>query len=103
MHTQLDEKLTDLASFLKPKLNIIDGTVGCEGNEYSGTPVPMDVIIGGNDIVAVDVVGSLVMCVDPHEVGYLSLAAKRGIGIMDLNNVKIVGETIEHVRKRFKR
>ena len=56
MHNRLDEKLVDLTSFLRPKLSIIDGTVGCERNELSGNPVPMDVIIGGRDIVAVDVV-----------------------------------------------
>lgn len=78
MHDRLDEKLVDLASFLKPKLTVIDGTVGCERNELSGGPVRMDLIIGGADIVAVDTVGSLVMGVDPGEVGYIKLASERG-------------------------
>jgi uncharacterized protein (DUF362 family) len=102
MHTNLDEKLVDLASLIKPTLNIIDGTVGCERSEYSGDPVPMDVIIGGRDIVAVDVVGSLVMGVNPHKVGYLPLAAKRGIGTMNLEDIEVIGEKIEHVKKRFR-
>lgn len=103
MHNRIDEKLVDLASLLKPKLNIIDGTVGCEKNEYSGNPVPMDVIIGGRDIVSVDVVGSLTMGIDPTEVEYIKLAAKRGIGTMDLREIEIIGEKIANVRKRFAR
>lgn len=103
MHDRLDEKLVDLASFLKPKLTIIDGTVGCEGNELSGEPVKMDLIIGGMDIVAVDTIGSLVMGVDPTEVGYIKLASERGLGTMDLREIEVVGEKIEEVKRNFRR
>ncbi len=103
IHKRLDEKLADLASFLRPRLTIVDGSVGCEKDELSGNPVTMDVVIGGQDIVAVDVVGSLVMGVDPREVGYIGLAAKKGIGIMNLREIQVIGDEIEAVRKHFER
>ena len=54
-------------------------------------------------MVAVDMVCSLVMGVDPVEVGYITLAEKRGIGTMDLKDIEVVGERIENVKRRFQR
>jgi uncharacterized protein (DUF362 family) len=44
MHVDIENKLVDLASFIRPKINIIDGTVGAEMDETLGKPVPMDLI-----------------------------------------------------------
>jgi len=102
IHNRLHEKIADLASILKPKLSIIDGTVGCEGHELAERPVKMDLVIAGLDPVAVDTVGALVMGFNPDEAEHLSLAAKKGLGICDIKRIKVIGEPIEKVRKEFK-
>ncbi len=104
MHSQINEKIVDLASLFKDKVrfNVVDGLVGTEVNETSGDPVKMDLIIAGKDMVAVDTVGSAVMGIDPSEVKYLRLAAEAGLGVSDLNEIDILGEDIEDVRQEFK-
>jgi len=103
MHTKIDEKLVDLASLIKPKLNIIDGLVGSEMDETYGRPVPMDIVIAGKDMVAVDAVGSAVMGVDPNTVRHISLAIERGLGIGNLKEIQVLGESIKSVKKQFSR
>jgi uncharacterized protein (DUF362 family) len=65
MHRDLDERLRDLATVLRAKLTVIDGLIGSERHETSGSPVQSDVIIAGADPVATDAVGALAMGIDP--------------------------------------
>ena len=104
MHDQINEKIVDLATLFKEKvkLNIIDGLVGSEEDEVHGSPVQMDLIIAGADMVAVDAVAAAVMGIDPRRVGYLRIAEKRGLGTADLNKIEVLGEKIEDVKKKFK-
>jgi uncharacterized protein (DUF362 family) len=101
MHHRLDEKIVDLASLFKPRLNVIDGIVGAEMDEVVGRPVSMNVVLAGVDMVATDVVGSSVMGVDPYKVRHVQMAAERGLGIGDLDGIRVLGDTIESVRKSF--
>jgi len=103
MHRQNDEKLVDLASFLRPRLNVIDGIVGSEMDEVHGRPVPMNIIIAGSDMVATDAVGSAVMGVDPGTVRHIKMAEERGLGVADLGEIVVLGERIEDLRKNFSR
>ena len=103
MHIDIDEKLIDLASFVKPKLNVIDGFVESEMDEVRGKPVTMNIVIAGTDMVAVDAVGFAVMGVDPRDVRHLKLAERRGLGIANLNDIKVLGEPIETITREFKR
>lgn len=103
MHRQIDDKLVDLASLVKPKLNVIDGIVGSEMDEVHGKPIPMNILIAGIDMVATDTVGCAVMGVDPEMVRHLKLAEERGLGIANLDEIIVLGEPIEAVRKKFRR
>ena len=103
MHSSLHEKIADLAALINPKLSVIDGIIGAEGNEVSGDPVPMGVIIAGTDYVAVDTVGSAVMGYSPKECKYLQYGAKKGLGTCDLSEIDIVGASIEDVKRKFHR
>jgi uncharacterized protein (DUF362 family) len=104
VHGRINEKIVDLASFFKDKvkLNIIDGLVGAEVDEISGTPVKMNLIIAGSDMVAVDTVATAVMDVDAHQVKYLQLAAQQGLGISNLKEIQILGEEIDRVKQTFR-
>ncbi|MHA2298526.1 MAG: DUF362 domain-containing protein [Candidatus Hodarchaeales archaeon] len=102
MHTELNKRIADLCSVLKPDLAVIDGIIGGEVDEVSGNPVEMNTIIISTDPVAADAVGSAVMSVDPGRLDYLKYASQKGLGKGDLLDVNVIGQRIEDVRKRFK-
>jgi uncharacterized protein (DUF362 family) len=103
MHTHLSSNIADLASIITPKIAVIDGIIAGEGHESSGNPVKMNLIIAGTDPVAVDSVGAAVMMMPPDDVKHLRLAEKKGLGISNLNQIEILGEPIEKVRRKFRR
>ena len=104
MHSRINEKIADLASLFKDKvkINVIDGLVGVEVDETSGNPVKMNLIIAGRDTVAVDVVGTAVMGIDPKRVKYLSLAEERGLGVSNIKEIEVLGVSIEDVKRKFR-
>jgi len=100
----LHQAIVDLNRLVKPGLVIIDGTVGMEGlGPTIGTPVRMDLIIAGTDVVAVEAVGAAVMGYSPPEVKHLMLAGQQGLGVNQIERIEIRGERIEDVARRFKR
>jgi len=101
VHSRLGEKIADLASILRPSLSVIDGIIAGEGHETSGDPVEMNLVLAGTDPVAVDAVGAAVMGLNPRGIRHLRLAEEKGLGTCDLNQIKIVGEPIERVQRKF--
>jgi uncharacterized protein (DUF362 family) len=102
MHFHLNEKIADLVSVVKPKLVVIDGLIGGEGHETAGKPVPMNLVIAGLDPVAVDTVGAAIMGINVDNIKHIRLAAQKGLGTCDLEQIRIVGEPIEKVKRNFK-
>ncbi len=104
MHGQLNKKIADLASLFKDKvrINVVDGLIGSEVDEVHGSPVEMNLVIAGRDMVAVDTVATAVMGIDPRRVEYLELAEQRGLGVSSLEDIEVVGERIEGVRRIFR-
>ena len=100
---RLSKNIADLASVVKPSVTVIDGIIAGEGHETRGKPVKMDLVIAGTDPVAVDAVGAAVMGVSPETVKHLRHADEKGLGTCDLNQIEVVGEPIENVRKKFRR
>jgi len=103
MHANIDEKLVDLSTLIKPKINLISGILGTEMDETKGNPVRMDLVIAGRDIVATDTVGSVVMDIEPGEVKYIRLAEEQGLGNGTLEKIEILGDPIETVKRSFDR
>jgi uncharacterized protein (DUF362 family) len=101
MHYRLDEKIVDLASLFKPRLNVVDGIFGAEMDEVVGSPVKSNLVLAGIDMVATDVVGCAVMGLDPGSIRHVQMAAERGLGIGDLERISVLGEPIESVRKEY--
>jgi uncharacterized protein (DUF362 family) len=98
----ISKVVVDINSVIKPALTVIDGFVGMEGKgPTDGTPIKMDVIIAGKDVVATDATGARVMGIDPMEISHIRTAAQKGIGNID--NIEIVGSSIDEVKKAFKR
>jgi uncharacterized protein (DUF362 family) len=93
--------VVDITSIIKPALTVIDGFVAMEGRGPSnGTPVQMNLIIAGKDVVATDATGSRVMGFDPHKIKHIMKASERGLGNID--NINIIGEKLESVTRQFK-
>jgi len=102
MHINIHKKLADLASIVRPCINIVDGIIGSEGNEISGDPVKMNIIIAGLDIVATDTISCIVMGIDPKKPEYLQLMSKKGLGTCDLNKIKVLGENLIDIIRNFR-
>jgi uncharacterized protein (DUF362 family) len=103
MHGNLHKKIPDLVSILRSKMKfqIIDGIIGSNGFELGGKPVIMDLIIAGEDPVAVDRVGSEIMGRGPDKVKYLTYAEQKGLGTADLEKIEIIGKSIKDVYRKF--
>jgi len=103
MGTSLSENIADLASVLRPSIAVIDGIIAGEGHETSENPVEMNLVIAGTDPVAVDAVGAALMGIPPTDVKHLLLAEKKGLGTCHLEEITVLGEPIEKVKRKFHR
>lgn len=98
------EGTCDLVSLFKPAMAVVDGIIAQEGlGPIYGLPVAMGLVLAGRDLVAVDAVASQVMGFDPREVKLLTTAARRGLGILDADRIKVQGERVQDVRRHFLR
>jgi uncharacterized protein (DUF362 family) len=98
----ISKVVVDINTVLKPALTVIDGFVGMEGKgPTDGTPVKMDLIIAGKDVVATDATAARVMGFDPMEISHIRTAAQKGLGNID--NIEIVGSKLDDVKQVFKR
>jgi len=102
MHHDMHQRLCDLATVLRPKLCVIDGLIGSERHETAGAPVKTDVIIAGRDIVATDVVASMVMGIDPAKVDHVRLCADKGLGEGRREQIEVVGAPLEKVCRKYR-
>jgi len=95
--------LADIYSVSKPRLTVVDGYLCQEGDGPSkGDVVKMDLILAGFDGVALDSVVSHIIGLNPKEIVHIVKAKERRLGIMDLENIEIIGEPIESVKREFK-
>jgi uncharacterized protein (DUF362 family) len=98
----ISKVIVDINTVLKPALTVIDGFVAMEGKgPTDGTPVKMDLIIAGKDVVATDATAARVMGFDPHEISHIRTAHQKCIG--EIDNIDVVGSKIEDVRRVFER
>ena len=98
----ISKVIVDINTVLKPALTVIDGFVGMEGaGPINGTPVQMNVIIAGTDVVATDATACRVMGFDPHEIKHILRANEKGFGSID--HVEIIGGKLETATRPFER
>ena len=92
----------DICLTLPPHLTVIDGFVAMEGRgPVHGTPIRMDTIIAGTDVVATDATACHVMGFAPEEVNHIAWGHQSGIG--DMENVEVVGDGVDAVHRVFAR
>ncbi|TFF96276.1 MAG: DUF362 domain-containing protein [Promethearchaeota archaeon] len=96
----LHSKLVDVYEYIQPDLTIIDGTEGTIHGHYPPTAfedelvIPFNILIGGKDTVAVDAVGARIFGLTMDDVPHLKIAHERGLGIADLNRIKVIGKDL---------
>ena len=98
----ISKVIVDINSVIRPVLTVIDGFVAMEGmGPVSGSPVQMNLVIAGRDVVATDATASRIMGFDPQEVAHIRMAYDRGLGETD--DIEILGESVSGVMRKFKR
>jgi uncharacterized protein (DUF362 family) len=104
----LPQKLVDLLHVVYPQLTIIDGLWAQQGqgptSPYEEDMIKdMNLLVAGSDIVAVDAVGSAIMGYQPFEVETTWLAHTQGLGVGELDKIRLCGCGIKTVRRSFRR
>jgi uncharacterized protein (DUF362 family) len=98
----LEKAIVDLNNTIKPCLNMIDGISCMERmGPRGGDMVNLNLIVAGESAAEVDYVGCRIMGYDVSEVKHLQYYVE--MNGVDLNTVRVVGETIEEVRYPFKK
>jgi uncharacterized protein (DUF362 family) len=96
----ISKVIVDINTVLKPALTVIDGFVAMEGRgPTDGTPVKMDLIIAGNDVVATDATATRVMGFEPWEISHIRKAHDKGLGNID--DIEILGAKLDDVKRAF--
>ncbi len=99
LHPYLPEVLWRLYSMFKPALTIMDARVGIEGNgPTKGIPVPIGLMLTGNDSLAVDIVAAEIMKINWKNT-YLNYSAQKG-GLSE-EEISVEGLRVSDVARRF--
>ena len=91
--------LADIYQEARPSLTIIDGIIAMEGDgpATSGKLRQSGLLCAGSDCVAIDSVLSVIMGLKPHDIWTTKVTAERGLGVIDINSIEILGEQLQDV------
>jgi uncharacterized protein (DUF362 family) len=104
----LHQLIADLYGFIKPDFTIIDGINAIVNGHYplekmlNKYVVPMNLLIGGNDTVAVDAVAAKILGFNLGDVKHLKIAHDAGYGCGDLRKIEILGDLSKYREKYSK-
>ena len=93
IHANIDQRIADLASRVRPSLTVIDGIRtlmrnGPTGGDLNDVKMSNTVIVSA-DVVAADSYAATLFDMTGADIGYIRSAADMGLGIMDLNSIKV--------------
>ena len=91
-NSYLEHKIVDLQEVIEPKFIAIDGIVAGQKTMLTPDPFDLGAIVMGVNPCAVDAVCCHMVHCDPRQVVHLRLAAERGIGPIDLDQIDVVGD-----------
>jgi uncharacterized protein (DUF362 family) len=94
LHHNIAESLTDIASVIHSDLTVVDATRILTANGPQGGRIEdvrkLDTLIASPDIVAADAYAATLFGLSPAQVPTVVAAARRGLGVMDLQQVRMV-------------
>ena len=82
-------------------LAVLDGTYAHGGVAPSAKKIVANVLLVGRDAVAVEAVGASLVGMNPEKMPIIREAVKRGLGEGNIDEIKIVGASLESIRERF--
>jgi hypothetical protein len=92
-----------LQYIIQPQFIAIDAIIAGEGRMLTPIPRKLDLIVMGNNQVAVDSVCCRIIGVDPMEVEHIRLAHERGFGPVDQAKIKLSGDvSLDEAKRRAK-
>jgi len=106
-HSTLHLRLAALYALTRPDFCIIEGLTATAHGHFptaallSESIVPMNLLIGGPDTLAVDVVGARVLGYLVEEVEHLRLCKEWGLGEADLDRIDVRGRSLDQFRRRL--
>jgi uncharacterized protein (DUF362 family) len=106
-HGTLHRRLAALYALIQPDFCIIEGLTATAHGHFPVTAllkeclVPTNVLIGGADTLAVDVVGARVLGYRMEEVEHLRLCAEWGLGDGDLTHIDVQGVPLWRFNQRL--
>jgi uncharacterized protein (DUF362 family) len=94
IHRQIEDALADLNSAIKSHLVVIDATRILVAHGPTGGSLKdvrtMNKVIVSTDIVAADAYATGLFGMKPQDIGITATAAKRGLGEMNLEKIKVI-------------
>ena len=101
----LHKPIAYLNTYIKPDLIVMDHICGDPDFEEGGNPLVRNCIMLAKDAVLTDAYGAALLGYSPDEIGYISLAAKLGVGnsnTEDLHILTIEGDNTEDLPEKHK-
>lgn len=100
LHPHFDEVMHDLLVLLKPKFVVMDATFAMEGNGPNrGIVIPMNLILTGSDLVAMDKLCCEIMDIDWMDVSYLKFIDKHLQ--QKETEIEVIGEKVDDIKHKF--
>jgi uncharacterized protein (DUF362 family) len=106
-HQTLHRRLAALYALLRPDFTIIEGLIATAHGHFPATAlldeclVPLNLLIGGPDMLAVDAVGARVLGYEVADVAHLALCAEAGLGVADLERIDVRGGPLSTFTRRL--
>jgi uncharacterized protein (DUF362 family) len=93
IHQRIDESLVDVSRAMNPALTILDAVRILTRNGPQGGNLAdvkkMNTVIASADQVAVDAYGATLFGMKGRDLGYVRIAAGKGLGVMDISKMRI--------------
>ena len=103
----LHSKLVDVYEYIQPDITIIDGIEGTIHGHYPPTAFEdrlvkdFNILIGGRDTLAVDVVGAKIFGLTLDEIPHLKIAHERGLGEGNLSKINVIGKDLNDYKEKY--
>jgi len=102
---RIDPFLVDLAAFHPPDYAVVDGLRGLQYQEHNcganDQMVQSNLVLAGEDAVAVDSLVSYLLGFNPWDMEFLHMAARREMGVRELDKADVAGAEPDLLRRRW--
>ncbi len=99
----LDRKIADLQHVVQPQLVVIDAITAGQGRMLTPIPYDLNLLVLGNNQVAVDAVCCRILGLDPRDVPHIRLAYEDGFGPLEQETITVSGDVpLGEARERAK-